>query len=271
MNTVTRTSITALALAIAFGTFGTASADHSWGGYHWARTANPFTIYLGDNLTASWKPFLITTSADWSTSSVLDTLIVAGNTNNKKGRNTPKNCTPTAGRGEVCNANYGQTGWLGIATVWASGLHITQGTVKLNDAYFSKPQYNTAAWRNLVMCQEVGHIFGLGHQDEGFTNPNLDTCMDYTNNPASNQHPNTHDYVMLEELYEHLDSSTTIAASSASAPAEDTNDPKAWGKEISRSEDGRVSLFVHEDGRGNRVFRHVFWAEPRGHHDHHDE
>ena len=54
-------------------------ANHSWGGYHWARTSNPFTLKLGDNLTAPWDQSLATASADWSLSSVLDTTIVIGN------------------------------------------------------------------------------------------------------------------------------------------------------------------------------------------------
>ena len=28
-----------------------ALANHSWGGYHWARTSNPFTVKLGDNVS----------------------------------------------------------------------------------------------------------------------------------------------------------------------------------------------------------------------------
>ena len=42
------------------------SANHSWGGYHWTRTANFFNLRLGDNLSSNWKPFLTTTSNDWS-------------------------------------------------------------------------------------------------------------------------------------------------------------------------------------------------------------
>ena len=34
------------------------SANHSWGGYHWARTANPFTIKAGDNVDSSWDAYL---------------------------------------------------------------------------------------------------------------------------------------------------------------------------------------------------------------------
>ncbi|MBX4191905.1 hypothetical protein KW798_00230, partial [Candidatus Parcubacteria bacterium] len=90
-----------------------ALASHSWGTYHWARTANPFTIQLGDNLASSWDAYLNQTSSDWSTSTVLDTIVVPGNTNKPSGFNTPKRCAPTTGRVEVCNYKYGNVGWLG--------------------------------------------------------------------------------------------------------------------------------------------------------------
>ena len=38
------------------------SANHSWNGYHWARTANPFTVKLGDNLSSGWTAYLLTAS-----------------------------------------------------------------------------------------------------------------------------------------------------------------------------------------------------------------
>src|SRR5262245_26631587 len=174
------------AIAASIATITTASvalATHSWGGYHWARTANPFTLKLGDNVSGVWDSVLATTSSDWSQSSVLDTLIVPGASN-------PRNCKPTKGMVQVCNAAYGNNGYLGVAQIWLSGGHITQGTVKLNDTYFNTSAYNSTAWRNLVSCQEVGHTFGLDHQDEIFDNANLNTCMDYTNSPESNQHPN---------------------------------------------------------------------------------
>ncbi len=259
--------LSAAVLVISLGLVHGAEAHHSWGGYHWARAVNPFTISLGDNLTPAWDSYLTQTSADWSISTVLDTTIVAGKTNDTKGKNTPKNCTPTQGRGEICNERYGNNGWLGIASIWASGTHITAGTVKMNDSYFSNRTYNTPAWKNLVMCQEVGHIFGLDHQDEIFDNTNLSTCMDYTNNPESNQHPNAHDYEMLESIYSHLDASTTIKSALPASLLSDSNDPAAWGKEVHRSEDGRTSVFVKDLGKGNKVLHHVYWAEPREHHE----
>lgn len=253
-----------LALFLAFLTFAApASANHSWGEYHWARTANPFALKLGDNLSANWDAFLTTTSNDWSASSVLDTIIVPGNGS--------KNCKPTAGRVEVCNSTYGRNGWLGIAQIWLSGSHITQGITKLNDTYFKTAQYNTVAWKNLVTCQEVGHTFGLGHQDEGFDNPNLGTCMDYTSNPTSNQHPNAHDYEQLETMYAHLDVFTTIGAALPTGNRQESFDnPSDWGRLV--SQEGRVATYERDLGNGRRIATHVIWADDgHGRDEHHDE
>jgi hypothetical protein len=229
-------------------------ANHSWGGYHWARTSNPFTIRLADNVDSRWDSVLATTSSDWTASSVLNTTIVAGT-------NRPKTCKATSGRVEVCNARYGNNGWLGIASISITGgTHITSGTVKLNDSYFNTAKYNTTEWRNLVSCQEVGHTFGLDHQDENFTNANLNTCMDYTNQPTSNQHPNEHDYAQLETIYAHLDSTTTVGASSASAANRVGNAPSSWGRLVSGSRSHGQGTYVRDFGHGQIVVTHVTWA-----------
>jgi hypothetical protein len=248
------------------------SADHSWNGYHWARTSNPFTIKTGDNVTAVWDPFLDEAISDWNVSSVLDLLEVPGGTN-------PKNCRPTLGRIEVCNSKYGNNGWLGLAQIWITGgEHITQAVAKMNDTYFNTATYDTPAWRRLVMCQEIAHDFGLDHQDEVFNNANLGSCMDYTNDPdggpggasetdPSNEHPNQHDYDQLEIIYAHLDSTTTIGQSvnnNAKTPPAmndlDLNNPGQWGRLVSSSRNGRVQVYELDFGNGNKILTHVFWA-----------
>lgn len=249
--------LTALLIVIVLGmSASVAYASHSWGNYHWVRTSDPFVLKVGDNVSSLWDGHLATTASDWSLSSVLDATIVAGSTN-------PKNCKAVTGRVEVCNSKYGNNGWLGIASIWANGDHITQGTVKMNDTYFGTAKYNTSAWRNLVMCQEVGHTLGLDHQDENFSNANLGTCMDYTNDPSANQHPNTHDYDMLETIYAHLDTSTTSGQSAAgSSRVEiDHNDRSTWGKAIRTAGDGKSSLFLREFPKGEKIFTFVIWAE----------
>lgn len=181
-------------------------ANHSWGNYHWSRASNPFTLELGDNVSSTWDEHLAVASSDWSVSDVLDTTVVTGGTSARR-------CKPTSGRVEVCAEKYGFNGWPGIAQIWVSGDHITQAITKMNDSYFDTSTYGTYAWRQFVMCQEVGHTSGLGHQDESFSNPNLGSCVNYTDDPdgsaknqVDNTHPNLHDYQQLGEIYAHLDS-----------------------------------------------------------------
>jgi hypothetical protein len=253
-----------LVLIFALAAFpASVSANHSWGKYHWARQTNPFTLKLGDNVSTGWDSYLSTASSDWTASIVLNTTIVAGSTSGST-------CAPTSGRVEVCNANYGGTGWLGVASIWTTrGAHIAQGTAKMNDYYFNQSQYNTAAWRRLVMCQEVAHTFGLDHQDENFNNANLGTCMDYTSDPdgpPSNEHPNAHDYEQLVTIYSHLDRFTTVgAAAPADAPAgfmnADMNAKENWGEKVRESADGHSAIYMRDFGHGYKVFTFVFWAE----------
>jgi len=257
-----RRLLTVLLISSAFAAFPTlTSAGHSWGNYHWARTSNPFTLKLGDNVSSAWDSSLIMTSADWSLSSVLDTSIVAGGAGTKNS----KKCKPISGQVEVCNSTYGNNGWLGLAQIWISGSHITQGVAKLNDTYFNTAKYNTPEERNSVMCQEVGHTLGLDHQDEDPNNTSLGTCMDYSNNPIYDQHPNAHDYEQLGIIYAHFDSTTTVGQTVNDMPPAandiDFSGPAQWGRLIRSSKSGRTERYELDFGGGHKVFTFVIWAE----------
>ena len=270
-----RRLLMALLVSLAFAAFPAFTyATHSWNDYHWARTSNPFTLRLGDNVSSDWDSYLSTAASNtseggWGLSAVLNTMVVAGGTK-------PRTCKPTSGRVEVCSERYGNNGWLGLAQIWISSSHITQGAVKLNDTYFNTTKYNTAPWRNLVMCQEVGHTFGLDHQDETFDNANLGTCMDYTNDPSTNQYPNQHDYDQLDLIYSHLDTTTTVGQTVQSGPGKgklppsltdpDSDEPvqlgtAQWGKLIRSTNNGRTELYELDLGGGHKVVTHVIWAD----------
>ena len=253
----------------------TALASHSWGKYHWnlsteETVANP--LKLSNNLTIlAWIDSLSIASVDWN-QSVLQNQVVTGDS---------LDCSPTLGQVEVCNDEYGNNNWLGIAQIWVyrgKDGHIAQAVVKLNDTYFNTPDYNSEAWRNFVMCQEVGHTFGLDHQDEDFSNENMGSCMDYTNDPARNDdngdnlHPNQHDYDMLTQIYAHLNSTEDGGGpgngkgSGKGKPAGvgadiDLNDPSEWGQAIRQDAQGKNSLFERNLGNGNKVFTFVIWAD----------
>jgi hypothetical protein len=251
-----------VALAVGLLTPAVANANHDWRGYHWTRSSNPLSLDLADNVSSSWQTMLTTASSDWSKSSVLNTSVVNGSQGSV--------CDPTIGRVEVCNGAYGNNGWLGVAQIWIylGSKHIAQATVKVNDTYFSQSPYNTTPWRQYVMCQEVGHTFGLDHQDETQTNANLGSCMDYTNDPdggaggaasndASNEHPNAHDYEELETIYRHLDGSggRPHGPRGNQGPA----DAAGWGLEVSRTNGGHTSVFVRDVGGDQAIVTFVIW------------
>ncbi len=242
----------------------TAFATHSWGGYHWARTTAQFTLKLGDNMSADWKPYLSQTSSDWnspaSSSTPLLTAIVAGQSN--------KRCSMVAGTTQVCNGKYGNNGWLGLASInITGGEHITQGSAKMNDTYFSTAKYNNPNEKQHVVCQEVAHTFGLDHQSTDGSS--LNTCMDYFSNTGTNAtstasiHPNAHDFDELNTIYAHLDTTTTVAALAATTAAhsEVTEDPLTWGSLVRQSPEGRSSVYQQFHHDGSMTLTHVYWTE----------
>lgn len=249
---------------------GVSQATHSWGGYHWARASNPFTLKVGDNLTTlDWKNHLAAASNDWNSpdlfgaaSTPLITAIVAG-------QSSKRTCSMVKGTTQVCNGKYGNNGWLGLASInITDGTHITQGTAKMNDTYFSLATYNNSNEKRHVICQEVAHTFGLDHQSTDGSS--LNTCMDYFSNTGANAtnsastRPNAHDFEELSTIYAHSDSTTTVAASVATTPSaadvDITDDPRSWGTLMRQSANGRSSLYERFNRDGSRTLTHVYWT-----------
>ena len=107
---LTRTAIVAVALgSAALLVGGPLLANHAWSTYHWSRSGAQIAPPVGDNVSAQWDGYLQTAVADWNQSIYIQSPLVAGQT-------SPRNCRPKAGRIEVCNSTYGNTGWLGVAT-----------------------------------------------------------------------------------------------------------------------------------------------------------
>jgi hypothetical protein len=252
--TIARTATAAVLLA---GVAAPVLAGHAWGNYHWKRTTSELTVPVGDNVNATWDSYLNTAIADWNQSTVINSPKVPGSSN-------PKNCRAVAGTIQVCNNRYGANGWLGLATIWLSGGHISQGTTKINDTYFNTASYNTPSWRALVMCQEVGHDYGLGHQDEDFNSDATNSCMDYTSLPGGNEHPDAHDYEQLLSIYNHTESGSSLPSSASAAVGDSGDTPAEWGRAVHFDRQGRPDYFVQDLGGGNRKITHVFWAIGEG-------
>ena len=236
-----RLAVAMIGAAVVLTASLTANATHSWGNYQWGRTSQDFPLQVIDSNTPDWDGELAQTLTDWSKSTAFN-LSVTGYDDSSR---TRKLCRAVSGKIRSCNASYGNNGWLGLASINISGDHITQGTSKMNDSYSA--QFAVQNQRDHVMCQEIGHLFGLGHTSEDGSSQN--TCMDYSQSSTSTR-PNQHDYDLLASKYAHLDSINTYSTSMAATPLTAAQHSMA----------GEVPM-------GTRIHKGVFhetWAAPDG-------
>lgn len=246
-----------------------AQASHSWSIYHWARTANPMPLEVVDSVTADWQADFVESMVDWNKSSVLAMPTSQGDESSR----ARKRCTTISGKMRVCNASYGNNGWLGLASINLDGdSHITQGVAKLNDSYSSYWASNPDEMYS-VMCQEIGHVFGLDHTTTDGSDQN--TCMDYSNDTTPDK-PNTHDYEQLETIY-HVEPADSYNSYSdgGSTGGKPCNSPpgKGCNKNNGRESAGEVppmgirihgnarfETWVASDNRGGYWIHHVILA-----------
>jgi len=237
------TAITIILISIS------ASAGNAWSNYHWARNTHSFTLKVINSTTAIWDTELHNSLTAWSQSNSID-LIITSSDKNSQIRNL---CTMVTGKMRVCNATYGQNGWLGLASINLDhNGHISQGSVKLNDSYVSSW---TPERKNHVMCQEIGHVFGSDYSNK--KGANQKTCMDYSQD-VNSQWPNSHDYQMLSEMYSHFDEynsyqdsdNNTSDCKNASKECDPTKGSHEFGLgyKVYSSEKYEVWLHVEEDG-----------------------
>lgn len=260
---ISRKSVGAAAIAAVIAVPGL--ANHSWGTYHWQTSDGVARPLVVDNTTGDWKNRVNIAVGDWNGS-------VHVNSAKQNGTTNAKRCSMVSGTIQVCNSAYGNTGWLGIASISISGGHIVAGSTKLNDTYFSLSAYDTEPWKQLVTCQEIGHDYGLGHQNEDFNTDATSSCMEYTRVPEGNEHPDTHDYDQLATIYNHSEGGGGGGSGGGGKPGRgkalgiDVGDmPAHWGKAIGRDADGRDNLYSR-NFNGYTVITHVTWApdEERG-------
>lgn len=245
-------------------------ANHSWSKYHWEIAEAPLSLDIGDNLAdGPWNGFLDTANANWNDlTPVLNNSVV-------QGAAASVECVAATGAVEVCASDYGNTGWLGIAGISikrGKDGHITRGYVKLNDFYYDATApgtgYNTADHRLFVVCQEIGHVFGLDHQDEDFNNANLDTCMDYTGTMTTAQTtPNAHDAEQLEAIYAHVHGGDKVKGGGGGGKGGGKGKPSGqgavsseWGRAIHADPTGRADVFARQSANGDLEITHVTWA-----------
>jgi hypothetical protein len=182
----------AAASALALMLPASASANHSWNGWHWPNPSypDPRTLTISDGVSGDWDTVFPAVRSDWNSALGGRMTLALGS--------AKKVDITTASR------SFGNNGWLGIAQVWLKGSHITRASVKLNDFYFNfDPTIDTLPAKQQVFCQEVGHTLGLDHQD-------ADSCMNDQNDLATSPFPspNAHDAEELALIYDHRDAAS---------------------------------------------------------------
>ncbi len=157
-----------------------ALATHGWNDYHWS-SSNLTPTVSGDT-----SPLASVSDAvgDWA------------------GLNTPIKPKTGSGKGDITVvAKRGNPNWIGMAQIKIDpDGHILEGKVTLNSFYakyenLNPPYSNAQVWQH-VLCQEIGHVLGLAHNDE-------DTCMNSDADLGQYTTSGGHDELQLNIIYGH--------------------------------------------------------------------
>ncbi len=154
-------------------------ATHTWSVYHWPTEKLSPTVV---DLTRSGLYDVSAGVVEWSDLGTPIQPVVS--TKRKSDVTVKKGFSPQ---------------WLGLARIYidAEG-HITKGEVQLNTTLLEPYGPEVA---DHVLCQELGHIWGLDHN-----RVELDTCMNDTSALSNTApYPNLHDAEQLNLMYGHTD------------------------------------------------------------------
>lgn len=140
MNRQSRACVTGAACVLAALIGATAANAHNWG--CWRQPNRTVPAYVTAVLSSEANAAV----SEWDTKTILSVPRVGSHTEIS-----------------VFDGYYGNTGWAGIASIESySGCNILHGHARVNRSY----SYTSNGYRG-IFCQEVGHLFGLDHSNDG--------------------------------------------------------------------------------------------------------
>ncbi len=170
---------------------------------HWPSQTRPVKISIDDQLSPVYSQFIPRALRDWNQAAPI---VVT-----QDGSDSIKV--------SIQNCDFGETGWVGVTQVNLNGNKIISAPVYINDHWMKTASYNNHIQQQYVVSHELGHSFGLDHQDVEFCNPNTGSVMDYAysivggtqncdgqsvNFGISNEHPNPNDIKALTDAYANI-------------------------------------------------------------------
>ncbi len=174
---------------------GSVGKNSRWIPLNGEAEGNGLSLTVLNNLVSgsNWDEYLQTAIADWNNGTP-DAVTLQ-----MRSMSTyDPDCQAVRRAMKVCNGNYGPTDWRGVNQILLQDNYIVTSLAKMNDYYL---EGTDVAQKQYTMCHELGHGLGLGHVDENFYNADLGNCMDYTEHPENNMHPDDSNYEALAELY----------------------------------------------------------------------
>jgi len=141
-------------------------------------------------LDDTWQDAFAVAVSDWQESDALQLTI--------ERVEVDPTCKRVEGVMVVCNANFGDKGWVGINENELKDDVIVSSVSKMNEFYLNNAD---DAQRQFTMCHELGHGYGLPHTDVNPYNKNLGNCLDYTDDPDENLDPGEVNMSKLRNMY----------------------------------------------------------------------
>ena len=241
------------AIAVVVTTFagfvGAATANHSWGSYHWARTSNPFTLKLDNNVTTAWTPtspppLLTGLPPPCSTRAIITAIGLSEHA-----------VSPAPAGSRSATATYGNNGWLGVARSRSAATHHpAHGQAQRHLLQHSDLQH--APWRQPRHVPRGRPHVGLDHQDVNFDQHeprDLHGLHQHTGPRTSTRTRTT--TTSCRPSTAHLDSTTTVGASAGFLPDACPVSPSPPANQVNRS------TYRTDLGDGHALVTHIFWID----------